>query len=418
MKTDIIPLTGICTEYLKEGDAILDLTPANRRRRNGRIAEVSLVRITDAPKPGPASDANENCFPGAEELILTAEKAEEEAAMLDTLRGELRHIRRLVTFNGRAFDLPVLQGRCEAHGIPNPAAGIPARDLFAEYRPLASILALPGRKLADYDEAICLAHKALQGSAHSGGDTDMAAGSRLLGQAHTDNPGVPCPGYDAHAFCSDAARTLRILGFDAILSLLDGHHRLLDASMLPCGFAGESPAPEGSGCASAPEEPCGTPAQGESGSAPLPEKSGSAPVPERPGSAPVSERPGGTCPSAAPASGELLYTLELSVPFPGKLSIRDGIYTLHIEGGRARILIPFTDGKVRVYHTDVKNYVWLPVEGYAVHKSVGRFVDSRYKEKAVRENCFHLVSYSEDFLNSPEWIQSFLSSVLQYLSCP
>lgn len=111
----------------------------------------------------------------------------------------------------------------------------------------------------------------------------------------------------------------------------------------------------------------------------------------------------------------LYYTLSVTKPFIRRISLQDQIYHIILDQNTARLSAKITDGRLRRYYTDYKNYYYLPMEGYAIHKSMASFVEKSHKEKAVRTNCFSLVSYSDRFLKDTNLITSYISSVLQYL---
>ncbi|MEE3420835.1 MAG: ribonuclease H-like domain-containing protein [Lachnospiraceae bacterium] len=112
----------------------------------------------------------------------------------------------------------------------------------------------------------------------------------------------------------------------------------------------------------------------------------------------------------------LFFAIETTYAFPGHLSISDGIYHLTMEGREAHLSVKIEDGRIRHYYPDVKNYVYLPLEGYAIHKSLADMVEKGHKEKAVRENCFSLVRITDRFLADAGQIRSYLSSVFTFLS--
>lgn len=119
--------------------------------------------------------------------------------------------------------------------------------------------------------------------------------------------------------------------------------------------------------------------------------------------------------SAHEEDGYLYYTLHVSVPFLKKLSLHDQVYHIMLEEHTAKLSAKITDGRLRRYYTDYKDYYYLPLEGYAIHKSMASFVEKSHKEKAVRENCFSLVTYSNRFLTDSKLMHSYISSVLLYL---
>ncbi len=307
-----------------DGTVILDITATGRYWRTSDITSVSLIRL---PAPGEHNTSA---------LRLTAEKQEDEYEILTALAAQLDGVREIITFNGNAFDLPHLHAKYKAYGLADPLTGKNVRDLFAEYRFLAGFLGLPGRHLRDYDDYL------LQ-SVYAGRIPQSAAAA------------------------SDAEKTLRILSYDALIALLDGHFTFVRAEMIQDAETGTG---TGSGFG------------GETGSR----------VP-----------------------GKVLFTLEMADAFPGHISVTDEDCHLAVSGRTAQLLVRLTDGQLKYYHADTENYVYLPLEGYAVHRSVGAYVDKKHKEKAVRTNCFHLFTCSDTFLSDRKQLVNYLSSLLQFL---
>ena len=294
-----------------DGTVILDITATGRYWQTSDITSVSVIRL---PAPGQLN---------ASALRLTAEKQEDEYEILTVLAAQLDDIREIITFNGNAFDLPHLHAKYKAYGLADPLTGKNVRDLFAEYRFLAGFLGLPGRHLRDYDDYL------LQ-SVYAGRIPQSAAAA------------------------SDAEKTVRILSYDALIALLDGHFTFVRAEMIQDAETGTG-------------------------------------------------------------SGKVLFTLEMADAFPGRISVTDEDCHLAVSGRTAQLLVRLTDGQLRYYHADTENYVYLPLEGYAVHRSVGAYVDKKHKEKAVRTNCFHLFTCSDTFLSDRKQLVNYLSSLLQFL---
>ena len=129
----------------------------------------------------------------------------------------------------------------------------------------------------------------------------------------------------------------------------------------------------------------------------------------------------------------VVYTLKIKTALPETLSLHDEIYHLAFGAGsgcqiaqnscsgeskwstEVKLCVHIRNGSIRCYHTDVSNYFYLPLEGYAVHKTMAEYVDKTRKEKAVRENCFHLISYSDSFLNDREFIIRYIRTALRFL---
>ena len=78
-----------------------------------------------------------------------------EPALLRALTAELRSVERLVTYNGRTFDLPMLAARLTVHGLFRDQATVP--DAHDDLLPLARRLfrrPLGGARLADVEAGV------------------------------------------------------------------------------------------------------------------------------------------------------------------------------------------------------------------------------------------------------------------------
>ena len=241
-------------------------------------------------------------------LILESEKEADEYEILITAADVLKDAGEIITFNGISFDLPFLHHKYAAYGEADPITGRHVRDLYLEYRKLAAVLGLPSRRLKDYASMV------------SGGENAS----------------------------DDAERTLAILSFDAVTSLLSGNFGI-------------------------------------------------------------------SCVSTDEIKDAVVFHLHIDPPFDGSFSVHDGIYHLTVKGNQAALCAHQRDGMLRMYHDDIANYYYLPIEGYAVHKSIAESVDKTRKEKAVRENCFHLISCSDQFLNQKTSCEQYVRSALRFL---
>lgn len=113
-----------------------------------------------------------------------------------------------------------------------------------------------------------------------------------------------------------------------------------------------------------------------------------------------------------------LFVMELTTPHPApcRISLHDAPFHLVFEENKVLLSSRMENGCIRFYHSDVKNYYYLPAEGFAVHKSVGTFVDPSHRQKAVRENCFTSLPVTEIFLQDRSQESAYAKSALQYIS--
>ena len=113
----------------------------------------------------------------------------------------------------------------------------------------------------------------------------------------------------------------------------------------------------------------------------------------------------------------VIFRLHYPDGFPVGFSVHDSGFHLRFFFFLTVLLSSrICNGSIRYYHTDVKNYWYLPLEGYAIHKSAAQYVDKSRREKAVRENCYHLVPVSPAFLQDPAMLDGYLKSVLAYFA--
>jgi hypothetical protein len=63
----------------------------------------------------------------------------------------------------------------------------------------------------------------------------------------------------------------------------------------------------------------------------------------------------------------------------------------------------------------VKDYLYLPEEGCAVHRSVALFVDRSHTVKAVRQTCFTRFQTTKKFLSDKSQTETYLKSVFSFL---
>ncbi|MCH5252876.1 MAG: ribonuclease H-like domain-containing protein [Lachnospiraceae bacterium] len=76
----------------------------------------------------------------------------------------------------------------------------------------------------------------------------------------------------------------------------------------------------------------------------------------------------------------------ITLPFSGQYE-RDGVF-FTFDRKKITVRISLYHGTLYHFYPDYKNYFYLPKEDVAVHKSVGIYVDSEFREKATAANCY------------------------------
>ena len=326
------------------GDAILDITASGRYFRTSRLLRIDLIRRNESrhnesrrnesrrnesrrnESRRNESRRNES---GVRLISWISEQESDEYEMLTALSDALDSIRRIITFNGNAFDLPHLHQKYKAFDLMDPLQGKQYLDLMLRLKPISRFLALPSGKLADFAGFLHLA----QPDASDEASFRFHPGAEDKHEASTPN---------------DALYTLECMSLLHYADFLDQGARIREVTT-------------------------------------------------------DEER--------------VIFRLHYPDGFPVGFSVHDsGFHLRFSEDGTVLLSSRICNGSIRYYHTDVKNYWYLPLEGYAIHKSAAQYVDKSRREKAVRENCYHLVSVSPAFLQDPAMLDGYLKSVLAYFA--
>lgn len=79
-----------------------------------------------------------------------------------------------------------------------------------------------------------------------------------------------------------------------------------------------------------------------------------------------------------------------SFPNPLDYTFSDDI-SLHFEENRIEISIRLLQDELKFFYPDFRNYWFLTVEGYAIHKKLASFVDRAYRVPATAATCYTLM---------------------------
>ncbi|MDO4803242.1 MAG: ribonuclease H-like domain-containing protein [Lachnospiraceae bacterium] len=104
------------------------------------------------------------------------------------------------------------------------------------------------------------------------------------------------------------------------------------------------------------------------------------------------------------------FHLSCSLPCPIKAETE--YFIVHGNGQEAEISVKIIDGNLRLYYADYENYMYLPLEGYSVHKSVAKYIAASRKIPADKGNCFTYIPLDDGFLDNADKIKKYLISLL------
>ena len=92
--------------------------------------------------------------------------------------------------------------------------------------------------------------------------------------------------------------------------------------------------------------------------------------------------------------------VETPRPFAASLTRTEEYGNIHLRENRILFEFPVREGMLRHYLADYKNYYYLPDEGRIIYKSLGEFVDQAHRQKATRQNCY--VQEEARYLSLPQ----------------
>lgn len=106
----------------------------------------------------------------------------------------------------------------------------------------------------------------------------------------------------------------------------------------------------------------------------------------------------------------------LDCDLPCRICARTAYYEIEGDPEGTKITVKLDQGNLRMYHKDHNNYVYLPIEGYAVHKTLASFVAPSRKIPADRENCYTYIPFNAKFADNPEKVKKYLISVIRFIA--
>ena len=337
-----------------------------------------------------------------------AEDPDEEALLIDSLDELISDARVLVHFNGQTFDIPYIDRKRTLLQL-NAAPECISFDIFRYLKPLKSLFRLSsmsqkslevfcglrrmdiydGGELIDFYKrylAITRLEQLRSKTSSPAYSADLTSG---LTQAGTQTSKELLDSLLLHNF-EDVLGMLTVAQLTAFVLFFGGDYTIESAS---AELVSDSTGPAHS--VAVPGSIC-------------PAHSGAAPVsisPAHSGAVPVSISP--AQPDAVPTNTFYIRLRPLkSLPsdlIQAPLSVRcsDGheITVSFSTAGYVEIAVPILQTELRLYYPDYRNYLYLPGEDTAIHKSIAGFMDRSLTRKCTPANCY--TRHSSAFLPIP-----------------
>ena len=115
------------------------------------------------------------------------------------------------------------------------------------------------------------------------------------------------------------------------------------------------------------------------------------------------------------SDGSHIYIdLQLDEAVPSAVSYRAGNMSLHCEQSKATLCATVEDGCIRLYFDTPADYVFLPIEGYAVHRSVASSLPADRAVRCTYDTCYTRIDPNKVTQNA-DHMETFLRSAFTYI---
>ena len=112
---------------------------------------------------------------------------------------------------------------------------------------------------------------------------------------------------------------------------------------------------------------------------------------------------------------ELITHLSLSMEIPISSEYEKSGIFLKLDHLDATLICPLSNGYLKHYHKDYKNYYYLPKEDLIIHKSMKSFVDASSLIRAKKDLCYSKFIPGESFLSNKEDLFTYCADTIYYL---
>lgn len=115
-----------------------------------------------------------------------------------------------------------------------------------------------------------------------------------------------------------------------------------------------------------------------------------------------------SCTAAAPEDENVLFQLKTDLPIPQPYCFENANLKIDAAEDMANVWISATNGKLKQYYPDYKNYDYIPAEDTAMTKSVSRFLDKSLRKPATPATCYTWFTPDRKFFNDSELQNKYL----------
>lgn len=113
--------------------------------------------------------------------------------------------------------------------------------------------------------------------------------------------------------------------------------------------------------------------------------------------------------------GLLTAHLKPALPFPQPLHFLYREWQIEATGDQITVTVDLSNGFLKNYFENYKDYFYLPREDTAIHKSLGSFLDKSLKKQASKDTCYTKFFPDSDFFQNHEQVETYLRHNLPIL---
>lgn len=107
--------------------------------------------------------------------------------------------------------------------------------------------------------------------------------------------------------------------------------------------------------------------------------------------------------------------LKPALAFPQPLRFLYREWDVWAAGDEITVTIGVSNGVLRNYFENYKDYFYLPKEDTAIHKSLGNFLDKSLKKQASKDTCYTKFCPDSDFFQNHKQVETYLRHNLPIL---
>lgn len=112
-------------------------------------------------------------------------------------------------------------------------------------------------------------------------------------------------------------------------------------------------------------------------------------------------------------ASKIVFLLHSKYRFPKDLKYTLDDFELNLHEYEALLHVPLYPQGLRYYYSDYKNYVYLPSEDYALHKTMAKYIDKSHWIKASPKTCYTWFLPDNSFYENQEKQTDYIQMIFR-----